>query len=67
MQKWEYLTLDFYEMRARQVNGHEFPNWKKISLFDYLNTLGNDGWEMVGTLTSNNYTFGLLFFKRPKP
>jgi hypothetical protein len=66
MQRWEYMYLDFAEMKARSVNGQELRDWKKHSLIEYLASLGDQGWEMVGTLTSNNYDYGRLFFKRAK-
>ncbi len=67
--KWEYLILDYGLNKARSVNGHEIPSWQRqsLSLADYINKLGEDGWEMTGSLTADDYTFGRLFFKRPKP
>lgn len=67
--KWEYLILDYGLNRARAVNGHEIPFWQRqpVPLVDYINKLGNDGWEMTGSITADDYNFGRLFFKRPKP
>lgn len=67
--KWEYLILDFGLNRARSANGHEIPNWQRqpVTLVEYINKLGEDGWEMTGSITGEDYNFGRLFFKRPKP
>jgi hypothetical protein len=64
--QWEYLTLDMWERKPHKVNGQELQDWKRLDLSAYLNQLGADGWEMSGALTSNNYDFGILFFKRRK-
>ncbi|HEX9036101.1 MAG TPA: hypothetical protein VF808_03835 [Ktedonobacterales bacterium] len=65
--QWEYLVLDFGLNRARSVNGHEIPYWQRqpMSLSEYINQLGAEGWEMTGSLTGEDYNFGRLFFKRP--
>ncbi len=67
--KWEYLILDFGLNKARSVNGRELVSWQRQpeSLADYINKLGEDGWEMTSSLTGEDYNFGRLFFKRPKP
>ena len=61
--------LDFGEDKAIRLNGRDIPNWKKqtATLVEYLNRLGDDGWEMTSAITSNNYDYGRLFFKRAKP
>ena len=40
---------------------------KTRRLPDYLNQIGNDGWELVGAITAVNWDYGRLFFKRPRP
>jgi len=62
MQKWEYLTvhtaMDNNEYKARLLNGREIPDWKKgPPLSDYLNILGEQGWELIDTTP---YTFKRL-------
>ncbi len=72
MQKWEYLTIRLggverwstVDAVARIVNDQEVKNWKNISIHAYISQLGQDGWEMTGTLSDHG---GYLFFKRPKP
>jgi hypothetical protein len=69
MQKWEYLVLDYGLNKARSINGIELPHWERApnSLGDYLNKLGDDGWEMTTSITGDDYTFGRIFLKRAKP
>jgi hypothetical protein len=64
MQKWEYLTLytnrDGNELKFSLANGQEIRDWKKgPTLFEFLNTLGEQGWELIST---SPYTL-----KRAKP
>ncbi len=65
MQQWEYWTVVFdvtnKAMRPRWVNDQELPDWKKGPIkFEYLNQLGNQGWELVA-INATMHTF-----KRPK-
>ena len=75
--QWEYLTvlvspeiLDYEEIHPKSVNGQELKNWKKIDLNIFLSQLGENHWEMTGTISisageakaKTNY----LFFKRMK-
>ena len=53
MQKWEYLTIvakqsqDFW-FRPTWINNQEIKDWEKGSLLvDYINKLGDEGWELV--------------------
>jgi len=83
MQKWEYMfvvsewiaAFNKSRLRVRVVNGQELPKWADgPSFFDFVNKLGEDGWEMVaaeglsvtaevkGTATSQPR----MVFKRPK-
>lgn len=53
MQKFEYLMLrcDYYDevLYPRLIGGTELPNWKKNPpIHEYLNQLGEQGWELVG-------------------
>lgn len=56
MQKWEYKTL----LLDSNTVGWDF--WKNQNP-KILQELGNEGWELVGTLSSGDC---LLIFKRPK-
>ncbi len=75
MQKWEYLyaqieTGTFLQgpSKIRYLNGQELHNWKESSLEDVLAGLGEQGWELSGSLQggSGGWTLGLIF-KRCKP
>ena len=70
MQKWEYLRLR--ETGDAIYRFAEPPtHWTEVvkghtALDKYLNTLGEQGWELAGTVGDN--TTGVVFlFKRPKP
>lgn len=76
MQKWEYLSLRIDQassplsswLAARAINGRELGNWRSTPLEVILNQLGEDGWEMPGSVgfpAGNSFT--QLIFKRPKP
>ncbi|MGB3716481.1 MAG: hypothetical protein WA996_18840 [Candidatus Promineifilaceae bacterium] len=74
MQKWQYYVPsilsndqkigEVWTLVITKVNGKELE--KPLSLEQYLNILGEKGWELVTTkqetLTARNY-----IFKRPKP
>jgi hypothetical protein len=52
MSKWEYLSITARnandDWRPQFREGVELSNWEKgPKLHDYLNQLGNDGWELV--------------------
>jgi len=67
MQRWEYLYVDYAENKAKAANGQQYKDWKRLSLPEYLNQMGNDGWEMIGAVTAVNWDYGRLSFKRAKP
>jgi hypothetical protein len=60
MQKWEYI---FVKVPGR-VDKIKIEN-QKIPVADYLQYLGNQGWEMVSA-TDSPVGGIYLFFKRPK-
>ena len=70
MKRWEYLEAtapmrdDGQSVRI-YINGKEaVPESKTSALYDYLNKLGEDGWEMVSFAFYPNKT-GFYYFKRP--
>jgi hypothetical protein len=72
MQTWEYLfaSLDYHEgqWRVKFVNGDQVSRWESITVYDYVNKLGSEGWELVAapfSIGSNEYGWRLCF-KRPK-
>lgn len=75
MQKWEYLYVELDAAPRGMIsvkvphfmNGYELQNWQGIHLPSYINQLGDDGWELVGTLSGGTgLGYGELFFKRAK-
>ena len=70
MTKWEYLIIQPSEHRNVDkpwtVNGRELRNWKKgPDIYDYINQLGDEGWELVN-VASAAYIGMRYCFKRPK-
>lgn len=66
MQKWEYqfIIAEKYgkgvfghvlpkeaSWKVHYVNGEHLPNWTDIMLYNYLNKIGDDGWEVITTTT----------------
>ncbi|MGD8491218.1 MAG: hypothetical protein PVG54_14325 [Anaerolineae bacterium] len=51
-ERWEYREIVFRNYggyRPRYVNGEEQPGWKEAPVIhEYLNQLGDEGWELVG-------------------
>jgi len=73
MQKWEYKEILVYDLREPWVSldGGKVPievAGKKTKygprLRDYLRYLGDEGWEISGTLSHRNEN--LILFKRPQ-
>ena len=71
---WEYLLVSFQEYkgwRPRFVNGQEVTDWMSAPVIhEYVNQLGEDGWEMTGASSGQNM-YGLtdrrqMYFKRLK-
>jgi hypothetical protein len=45
----EVIFRDYGGYRARYVNGQEQAGWKRAPIiYEHLNQLGEQGWEMVG-------------------
>lgn len=65
MQRWEYLFVDVARTgEIASVNGQTviYQKWVR---YVYANQLGNQGWELVGTVSNEPSTYQLIF-KRPK-
>jgi len=69
MTKWEYMYVSVdgpvggtNVFHPKSANGVEVKGWKSMTIHDYSNWLGQQGWELVGTLST--YT---VIFKRPLP
>ena len=69
MKKWEYIEVtapmrdDGQSVRI-YLNGQEaVPESKTSALYDYLNKLGKDGWEMINFSFHPNRT-AFYYFKR---
>ncbi len=66
MQKWEYLRVTQGYIpnsmpRPRNVNGKELPNWEKgSSIYEFIDQLGEQGWELVATVMGDQMIFKRL-------
>ncbi len=72
---WEYRVVSFQNYRGwrpRFINGAEITGWIAGPLLhDYLNAMGEDGWEVAGA-ASGAPLYGTtdqhqVYFKRPRP
>jgi hypothetical protein len=79
MQNWEYLFIVAGHVnetwKAVIVNGKELKDWKNgPNLYDFINSKGDDGWELVSINYSPIFTQTAyvesddyrLVMKRPK-
>jgi hypothetical protein len=73
MQKWEYLFLVTNDSgtQVRILNDRELRDWKKGPITsEFVNSLGEQGWEMVGYqchFYGSSTQETRMTFKRPKP
>jgi hypothetical protein len=61
MQKWEYLFMTIFRVgdawKVGIVNGKEIPKWiQGVSLYDFVNERGEEGWELVSVNFSPIFT-----------
>lgn len=74
MPKWEYflMRIDYSagDLRIQNLSSQDLQTGKdrKINtdISDYLNELGENGWELVTMNYTPGYGYGFLIFKRPK-
>lgn len=69
MQSWQYLVARWVgedDPKVQLVNGQELQGWEKGSLHTFLSEVGEEGWELVGTVNRGASPQGLLILKRPE-
>jgi hypothetical protein len=69
--QWDYLFLSSCVaggiLRPHVENDQELPHWRKgPSLHEYVQQLGDQGWEMVSHSYPSCGSYPTLVFKRPK-
>ena len=75
MQKWEYrfVIVEKYgkgifgfvlpsdiSWKVRYVNGKTVQNWTDVTLYNYLEEVGKQGWELVSMAPHMNIKSGTL-------
>jgi hypothetical protein len=67
-ERWEYREVvfrDYGGYRPRYVNGEEQPGWKTAPIiYEYLNQVGDEGWELVGVGGQNDREMPAYFRRR---
>lgn len=67
MQKWEYLHLETAESSIYIIDGDRMEEWTDLPLFQVLNSLGDEGWELVSIAFEQAILLPAhLIFKRPR-
>lgn len=68
-QQWQYTVITFYDYggwKPRLQDGKELSGWKGLpDMPDYINLLGEIGWELVGISNGRRREI-LAYFKRPQ-
>jgi hypothetical protein len=67
MIRWLYLCLAIVDGKPHSRNGQriELP-WSTWDAFDYVDRLGEEGWELVGVTQIQNTNTTWLYFKLPR-
>ena len=67
--QWQYVVITFYDYggwKPRFRDGREIAGWKGLpDMPDYINLIGEDGWELAGTSNGRRREI-MAYFKRPK-
>ena len=63
MQKWEYMLIRISQNRISWINFEEVPVNKRKNAIEYINQLGDEGWEVTGM--AGDILISLIL-KRPK-
>jgi hypothetical protein len=66
MQKWEYLFVSEHRdgCYVNTGSGAKSISEKTVKFYEYINALGEQGWEMVTAINDEN-SYWQLAFKRP--
>ncbi len=62
---WQYMALEVKRSYGIQykINGESKPEWKDQPIYVPLNTLGREGWDLIGFETAAEFSMYIL--KRP--
>jgi hypothetical protein len=72
MDEWEHLFVTAIthegKLRPWKVNGQVLGGWEQIGITEYIEQVGEQGWELSGVATSDSAsdTTTRLIFKRPR-
>ncbi len=69
--QWEYLIVrfDYFagDLRPSSMNHEDLRKKQNLpTLYEYMNELGEKGWEAVTLNYTPAHGYGFLVFKRPK-
>ena len=66
--RWQYIEVIFHNYRGyrpRYINGQEIENWRHGPIIhEYLNEIGEKGWELAGTVHLNRSELHAYLKKR---
>ncbi len=72
MQKWEYIFVQASpypfgdKLNNLYLNDQELKDWKNKTLHEFVNYLGDEGWELVSVRHDQKFDHNYFIFKRPK-